>query len=90
MMISVFRLCVWCVCVFSFILNVRLVERISRGYTRERSHRISHPPSFCGACLYFFREKDSAVPFLRRPRSRILCTNDYLIVLHLLRFFFFL
>ena len=31
------------------------------------SHRIYHPPSFCGACLYFSREKDSAVPFPRRP-----------------------
>ena len=52
------------------------------------SHRISHPPSFCGACLYFSREKGSAVPFPRRPLSRILCTND-LIVLHLLGFFLF-
>ena len=31
------------------------------------SHRISHPPSFCGACLNFSREKDSAIPFPRRP-----------------------
>ena len=31
------------------------------------SHRIYHPPSFCGACLNFSREKDSAVPFPRRP-----------------------
>ena len=28
------------------------------------SHRISHPPSFCGACLYFSRDKDSAIPSL--------------------------
>ena len=28
--------------------------------TGGRSHRIS-PPSFCGACLNFYREKDSAV-----------------------------
>ena len=45
------------------------------------SHRIFHPPSFCGACLNVSREKDSAIPFPRRPRSRILCTNDS-IVLH--------
>ena len=51
------------------------------GHTGGRSHRISHPPSFCGACLSFSREKDSAIPFPRRPRSRILCTTD-LIVLH--------
>ena len=31
------------------------------------SHRISHPPSFCGACLNFSREKDSAISFPRRP-----------------------
>ena len=52
------------------------------------SHRISHPPSFCGACLNFSREKDSAVPFPRRPWSRIFCTNG-LIVLHPLGIFFF-
>ena len=51
------------------------------------SHRISHPPSFCGACLNFSREKDSAIPFPRRLWRRILCTND-LIVLHPLGIFF--
>ena len=35
--------------------------------TEGRLHRISHPPSFCGACLTFSREKDSAIPFPRRP-----------------------
>ena len=34
--------------------------------TGGRSHRIS-PPSFCSACLNFYREKDPAVPFPRRP-----------------------
>ena len=61
--------------------------RTSRGHTGGRSHRISHPPSFCGACLNFSREKDSAVPFPRRPWSRILCT--FLIVLHFFDIFFF-
>ena len=61
-----------CVCVyvcvfFPFILDIKFVGRTSRGHTGGRSHRISHPPSFCGACLYFFREKDSAVAFPRRP-----------------------
>ena len=32
-----------------------------------RSHRISHPPSFCGACLYFSRKNNSVVPFPCRP-----------------------
>ena len=36
------------------------------GHTGGRSHRIFHPP-FCGAGLYFSREKDSAIPFSRRP-----------------------
>ena len=112
-----------CVCVsFPFILDIKFVGRTSRGHTGGRSHRISHPPSFCGvcvcvcvcvfsshslwtsmdvpagvtqeegnrifhppsfcgACLNFSREKDSVIPFPRRPWSGILCTND-LIVLH--------
>ena len=58
---------VLCVCVFfPFILDIKFVGRTSRGHTGGRSHRISHPPSFCGACLNFFREKDSAIPFPRR------------------------
>ena len=61
------NLCV-CVCVFfPFILDIKFVGRTSRGHTGGRSHRISHPPSFCGACLNFSREKDSAIPFPRRP-----------------------
>ena len=60
--------CVCCVCVFyPFILDIKFVGRTRRGHTRGRSHMISHPPSFCGACLSFSREKDSAIPFPRRP-----------------------
>ena len=58
----------WCVCVcvfFPFILDIN--GRTSRGHTGGRSHRIFHPPSFCGAFLYLSREKDSAIPFPRRP-----------------------
>ena len=74
-----------CVCVFfPFFLDIKFVT--SRGHTGGRSHRISRPPSFCGACLYFSREKDSAIPFPRRPLCRILCTND-LIVLYPLGIF---
>ena len=62
-----YSVCV-CVCVsFPFILDIKFVGRTSRGHTGRRSHRISHPPSFCGACLNFSREKDSAIPFPRRP-----------------------
>ena len=52
-----------CVCVFFlFILDIKFVGHTSRGHTGGRSHRISHPPSFCGACLTFSREKDLAIP----------------------------
>ena len=52
---------------------------IYSGHTGGKSHRIS-PPSFCGACLNFSREKDSVIPFPRRPCSRILCTNDLIVL----------
>ena len=58
--------CVVCV-FFPFILDIKFVGRSSRSHTGGRSHRISHPPSFCGACLNFSREKDSAIPFPRQP-----------------------
>ena len=57
-----------CVCVFfPSILDIKFVGRTGRGHTGGRSHRIFNPPSFCGACLDFCREKDSAIPFPRRP-----------------------
>ena len=59
---------VLCVCVFfPSILDIKFVGRTSRGHTGGRSHRIFNPPSSCGACLDFCREKDSAIPFPRRP-----------------------
>ena len=62
-----------CVCCLPIYSGCQTCGRTSRGHTGVRSHRISYPPSFCGACLSFSREKDSAVPFpRRRPRSRIL------------------
>ena len=80
---------VCCVCAFfPFILDIKSVGRTSRGHTGGRSHRNSHPLSFCGACLNFSLEKDSAIPFPRRPWSRILCTND-LIAIHLLGLLFY-
>ena len=79
-----------CVCCHPIYSGRQVCGRTSQGHTGGRSHRIS-PPSFCGACLYFSREKDLVDPFPRRPRSRILCTlyND-LIVLHLLGIFIYL
>ena len=57
-----------CVCFLLPIYSERQVRwmYLSRGHTGGRSHRISHPPSFSGACLYFSRKKDSDIPFLRR------------------------
>ena len=53
-------LCV-CVCVvFLFILDVRLVD-VPAGVTQDFSS------TSWGASLNFSREKDSAVPFPRRP-----------------------
>ena len=69
-------------CVFVLSSHLLTCGRTSRRHTGGRSRRIS-PPSFCGACLNFYREKDSAVLFPLRPRSRILCTHE-VIVLHLL------
>ena len=58
--------CLVLFCVFfPSILDIN--ESTSRGHTRGRSHRISHLPSFCSACLDFSREKDSAIPFPRQP-----------------------
>ena len=52
---------------YSAICDDHTYIHTSRGHTGGRSHRIFHPPSFCGACLNFSREKDSAIPFPRRP-----------------------
>ena len=61
---SVLYVCVCCHPIYS----VRQVcGRASRGHTGGRSHRISHRPPFRSACLNFSREKDSAIPFPRRP-----------------------
>ena len=40
---------------------------VPAGVTKEEGNTDFHPPSFCGACLNFSREKDSAIPFPRRP-----------------------
>ena len=68
----VFFQCV-CVCVvipfiLDDVLRLNFVDVPPAGVTQTggKSHRIS-PPSFCGASLNFSREKDSAVPFPRRP-----------------------
>ena len=67
-MLDVLEVRLVCVCVFfPSILDIKFVGRTSRGHTGGRSHRIFNPPSFCGACLDFCREKDSAIPFPRRP-----------------------
>ena len=71
---SFLQMCV-CVCVFfPFILDIKFVGRTSRGHTGGRTHRISHPPSFCGACLNFSREKDSTI------RSLVDCEVEFCVL----------
>ena len=54
-------MCVCGVCVvIRFILHVRLLVDVPAGATQEEGHTgFIHLPSFCGACLTFYREKDS-------------------------------
>ena len=58
-------MCVW-VCCHPIYSGRQTCGRTSRGHTGGISHRI-YPPSFCGACLNIYREKDTAVPLSRRP-----------------------
>ena len=60
-------------------------RRSSRGHNRRKATQ----PSFCCTCLSFYREKGSALPFPPRPWSRILCTHDIIIVLHVLGMMFY-
>ena len=72
---------------FPFILDIKFVGRTSRGHTGGRSHRISHPPSFCGACLDFLARRIQ--PFLSLVDCEIefcVLPNDS-IVLHPLGIF---
>ena len=70
--LSMSAACVLCVCFFPFTLDIKFVERTSRGHTGGRSHRISHPP-FCGACLNFSREKNQ--PFLSLVDREVMANN---------------
>ena len=60
-----------CVCVCVCFLPIHSGHQVRWTYQpgshRRKVHRISHPLSFCGACLNLSREKDSAIPFPRRP-----------------------
>ena len=76
------KMCVSCF-FLPFILDIKFVGRTGRGHTGGRPHKVSHPPSFCGACLPFSREKDSAIPFPRRP------CNDLIVLHYLLGIFIF-
>ena len=67
---------------FDWYVNAPTGVTQEEGYTCVLFYFFIHLPSAVLA-LIFYREKDSAVPFPRRPWSRILCTHD-IIVLHLL------
>ena len=80
-----------CVC-FLPIYSGRQVRWMYQPGSHRRNVTHDFPYTFLLRCmpLSFSREKDSAVRFPHRPCSRILCSND-LIVLHLTcwAFFFF-
>ena len=75
-------LAIWVCAVIPFILDVRRVDAPAGVTQQEEGHTEFFSP-FWGACINFNREKDSAIPFPRRPSSRILCAHE-LIVLHFL------
>ena len=56
-----------CVCVRFLPIHSGLQWTYQPGSHRKKVTQDFHPPSFCGACLNFSREKDSAIPFPRRP-----------------------
>ena len=59
--------CVVCVCCHPIYSGRQACGRTSRGHTTGgRPDRIS-PPSFCAVLALSFIEKDSVVPFPRRP-----------------------
>ena len=61
--------------VIPFILDVSLVDAPA-GVTQEEGQTGFLRLPFCGACLNFSREKNSAIPFPRRPWSRSLSAGD--------------
>ncbi|CAM9568839.1 unnamed protein product [Ascophyllum nodosum] len=65
--LSMSAACVLCVFSSHSFWTSNSLDVPAGGHTGGRSHRISHPPSFCGACLNFSREKESTIPFPHRP-----------------------
>ena len=53
-----------------------VAARFVLGHTGGRSHRISHPPSFCGACLNFLARRIQPFLSLIDREVEFLCTND--------------
>ena len=67
--------------IFPFILDIKFVGRTSRDHTGGRSHRISHSPSFCGACLHFLARRIQ--PFLSLVDREVeFCALTIISVLH--------
>ena len=58
------RVCV-CVCFLPIHSGHQVHWTYQPGSHRRKVTQDSHPPSFCGACLNFSREKNSAIPFPR-------------------------
>ena len=73
------NVCVWCVCVCFLPIHSGHQVRwtYQPGSHRRKVTQYFSSPSFCGACLNFYRERRiQPIPFPRRPWNRILCTNN--------------
>ena len=75
-----------CVLPFHLFWTSGLWDVPARVTQEEGRTGFLHLPSAVLALIFLARRIQPSVPFPRRPSSRILCTNE-LIVLHLLLFF---
>ena len=67
--------CIVCVCCLPIYSGRQACGRTSRGHTEGRSHRISHSPSFCCACLNFSRKNIQPFLSLVDREVEFLCTK---------------
>ena len=54
----------WWTTIYIHVIIQKLQQYLYYYNNTQQSDTISDPPSFCGACLNFSREKDSAIPSL--------------------------
>ena len=54
---------------FPFILGIKFVGRTSRSHTGARSHKISHPPSYVDALMFFLKNNEQYILTKREFRT---------------------